>query len=214
MENINKPISSIICFNGGSGGDILLTLCLTQFDVNFRYRFEDQGYLELKDQYFKEISKQIFYKNFLFDNIDYSKLRPIENTHYVLDFYKDISNKIFFIDYPDSMQHKILSRYIEKRFNNDWSKFINSAKQSLPKYAQNKLTTENCAKIFNIQWEKNLESWRNNSQMIAINLLDFSTSEKMQTVIEKIIGKSIESKQIFDKIYLPWQEKNKDFFLN
>ena len=35
-------VKSIICFNGGSGGDFLKAICLTQFDY-LSFSFEDNG---------------------------------------------------------------------------------------------------------------------------------------------------------------------------
>ena len=213
MENTAKPISSIICFNGGTGGDMLLTLCLSQLDSDFNFKLEQQGFLNLKNQYFKETTKKIFCQQLTVSDLDCNKVTPIEHSHYYLDFYTSIAEKIFFIDYKDCMQQSVLERCVEKRYNNDWAQFLMDSKQFLPKFAQDKANEKNCAQLFNIQWKKNLLSWRNNPHMIAINLQEFSNKESMQNIVEKIIGQPLKSAKIFEDIYTDWQEKNKSFLV-
>ena len=164
-------------------------------------------------QYFKEITKQIFLKQVQPDEIDYQLIKPIENTHYWFDFYKNIANKIYFIDYPDRMQYKVLARYVEKRYNNDREQFLLSSKKSLPEFVQPKVTLDNCMQLFAIQWKKNLSGWRSNTGMTAVSLEKFSDIISMQTIVEKIIDQPIGSKKDFEQIYLPWREKNQDFFV-
>lgn len=214
MQNSTKPISSIICFNGGSAGDLLLTLCLTQVNQDLAFSTETAGFINIKKQYFKNTSKQIFLKQISANDIDLTRVRPIENTHYFLDFYKNIADKIYFIDYPDHMQNKILSRYVEKKYQNDWSKFLTSAKESLPEFARTKVTVDNCMQLFAIQWKKNLIAWRDNPDIAPLAVEKFSSMESMIIMVEQIINQSIESKETFERIYKPWQEKNQNLFCN
>jgi hypothetical protein len=208
MQNSAKPISAIICFNGGSCGDLLLTLCMSQLPYHFEFKLESAGFVNLKKQYFKEITKQIYHGKHSPDKIDFALCKPIENTHYTLDLYQNLADQIYFIDYADHLQQSVLTRYIEKRYHNNWQEFLLSNQQFLPVFAQNKVCIDNCADLFNIQWKKNLTEWRRRPNMIAVNFEDFFTYSNMQSIVEKITGRPIQSQQMFDSIYLPWQKKN------
>lgn len=210
MENTILPISAIICFNAGSAGDLLLALCLSQLNLSYDCFLDTNGAINLKKQYFKEITKQIYYKHNTPTDIDYNKVNPIENTHYYLDLYTNIAEQIYFIDYPDHYQFKILESFKKKRHQDSWLNFLEYNKNSLPKFAQQKVTINNVVEIFSKRWNRNLIGWRANSHMIPINFLDFFNTTKMQNIVEKIINQPIIYNEVFQTTYQSWLEKNQD----
>jgi len=214
MENTVRPISAIICFNSGSAGDLLLSLCSAQLKINLFQSIDHTGAVNFKNQHFKEITKEIFYHKKELSDINFSLTRPIENTHYYLDFYPSIAKKIYFIDYPDHYGLKILETVKKKRYNNSWSVFLESNRDFLPEFARNKVTVNDVPDLFVKRWNKNLQSWRTNHNMIKVDFLNFFDPIKMQTIVETIIEQPVLSTQDFQNIYQPWLEKNLELFLN
>jgi len=210
MENTILPISAIICFNSGSAGDLLLALCLSQLNPSYACFLDANGAINLKKQYFKEITKQIYYKHNTPADIDFNKVNPIENTHYYLDFYTDIAKTLYYINYPDNYQIKILESVKKKRHGDSWINFLEYNKQFLPEFAKQKVTVDNVIEIFSKRWNRNLLVWRANSHMIPINFLDFFNATKMQNIVEKIINQPVIYNEVFQTTYQSWLEKNQD----
>ena len=120
-------IQSIIVFNSASAGDFLTGLCWSQLNLSSDLlKQESSGRMNIKNQYFKNITTEMFYNPNSKINLDYNKVHPVENSHYWLDSYKTIAKSCFFIDYPDHIQENILQIYLEKVLNINWKKNLKS----------------------------------------------------------------------------------------
>jgi hypothetical protein len=213
MENFKLPISAIICFNSGSAGDMLVALCLSQLHNYSNFFLDTNGAINLERQYFKQITQQIYYKNLNQSDIEFSNVNPIENTHYYLDFYTSIAKQIYYIDYPDSYQIKILESVKKKRHNDSWEDFLEFNKEFLPEFAKQKVTIDNMIDIFLARWNRNLSGWKNNPHIIPVNFLDFFNATKIQAIVEKIIQRPLTDPNVFLTIWQSWLEKNQNLIL-
>ena len=85
-----RPIQAIICFNGGSAGDFLAGICSEQLSGLLTYTITNTGMAETSSK-FKHATKADYYnKN---ASVNLSNTLPVENTHYYLDYYPQISHK-------------------------------------------------------------------------------------------------------------------------
>ena len=198
-----QTIQSIICFNPGSAGDLLKSLCIEKS----QYQLESHGGVLIKNEYFKNISKKIYYQSATWHDIDLELLYPVENTHFYIDFYHKIANNIFYINYPNHLQAEILNTVKQKRHHDDWGKFIAWHLYSIPEQLKKYVTVETVEDIFNIMWLKNLRGWQNNN-LIPIELSDFFNYNKMQNIVEKVSGKKIQNINEFDLTYFDWIKSN------
>jgi hypothetical protein len=205
-------IQSIICFNAGSAGDLLKILCNDQLIQNNNYYLESHGAIQIENQYFKKISKEIYYKSNTIDDIDFQKCFKIENTHFYLPAYHQITHRVFYIDYPDEYQTNILNAVNIKRHCGDWSVFLKNNLYSIPEPLHSKIKLDNVIEVFNIMWMKNLRGWQNNNLLEPLNFLDFADSTKLQDIVKNICGIKILNHEIFDDIYQRWLEKNSSLF--
>ena len=199
-----QTIQSIICFNPGSAGDLLKSLCIEKS----QYQLESHGGVLIKNEYFKNISKKIYYQSATWHDIDLELLYPVENTHFYIDFYHKIANKIFYINYPNHLQVEILNAVKHKRYHNDWNEFIAWHLYSIPEQLKKYVTVETAADVFNIMWLKNLRGWQNNNNLIPIELSDFFNYNTIQNVVEKVSGKKIQNINEFNLTYYNWIKSN------
>ena len=206
MEIIINPIHSIICFNSGSAGDLIKGLCLGPS----QYQLESGGSILLDNQYFKNVSKKIYHKSMSADEIDFTQVCKIENTHFYMDFYHQIANQIFYIDYPDEAQLRILNAVKQKRHNNDWDNFLKGNLYSIPDPLKEKINTQNVIEVFRIMWFKNLEGWRANKLMHRLNFVDFFDLNKLKNIVELVSGTEITNHNDFKIAHQAWLEKNLD----
>lgn len=209
-----QTVSAIICFNSGSAGDLLRVLCLGQLTNTADYHLDSNGAINLEKQYFKEITKQIYHQQRTQDDIDLTQVTAIENTHYYLNFYPKLTQRIYFINYPDHYQLKILESVKKKRHNNSWENFLESNKKYLPEFARDRVTTENVIDVFSRRWQQNLKGWRNTPGMIPIEFTDFFDSKKMQLVVETVIARPLTDLVVFLATHQQWLEKNQDLQTN
>jgi hypothetical protein len=199
-----RPIQSIICFNPGSAGDLLKALCIE----NSQYKLESHGGILIKNQYFKIISKEIYYQSAACHDIDLELLCPVENTHFYIDFYHKIANKIYYINYPTHLQAEILNTVKHKRYHDDWNEFITWHLYSVPDKLKKYVSVETAADVFNIMWLKNLRGWQNNNNLIPIELCDFFDYYKMQNIVEQVSCKRIQNINDFNLTYYDWIKVN------
>ena len=83
-------IQAIICFNGGSAGDFLAGTCSEQLLGSSTYVITNTGMAETSSK-FKHTTKADYYnKN---TSVNLSNTLPVENTHFYLDYYPQISRK-------------------------------------------------------------------------------------------------------------------------
>jgi len=214
MENVMQAVSAIICFNSGSAGDLLRSLCLDQLTDAADYHLDSNGAVNLEKQYFKEITKQIYYQQRVRDDIDLTQVTAIENTHYYLDFYPELTQRIYFINYPDHYQVKILESVKKKRHNNSWENFLESNREYLPEFARDRATINNVIDVFGRRWQQNLKGWRNTAGMIPIEFTDFFDSKKMQLIVETVIAGPLTDPVAFLAAHQQWLEKNQDLQTN
>lgn len=210
MQSTQFSISSIICFNSGSAGDFLLTLCLSQLDSQGEYYIDNNGAVNLHTQYFKDITRDIFYGHSAKENIDFTKVRKVENTHFYLDWYPHMCENMFYIDYPDNLQYKILEAVKKKRHKNSWRNFLQYNKIYLPNYFQGKLTEKDVINVFVKQWNKNLTGWRCNPLMTSISFLDLFEIKNIKTIIQTINRQPCRDIETLKTIHANWLEKNQD----
>ena len=84
-------IQSIICFNGGSAGDFLAGICSEQLLGVTPYKIFNNGLAELSHK-FKKAAEVNYYSSDASVNV--SNTLPVENTHFYLDYYPQISHKL------------------------------------------------------------------------------------------------------------------------
>jgi hypothetical protein len=212
MENTRLPISAIICFNSGSAGDLLLALCLSQIGYPSDHYIDNNGAVNFNPhtQYFKAITQDIFYGTSTKENIDFARVKKIENTHYYLDWYPSVCDHLYYIDYPENLQYKILESVKKKRYNDSWSNFLEDNKTFLPKFAQEKVTEKDIVNVFVQRWNKNLVGWRSNPLITPVSFLDFFEIKKIVKLIETINKQPCQDVEILEKIHTQWLENNQD----
>jgi hypothetical protein len=204
-----RNIQSIIVFNSATAGDFLTSLCWSQLNLsNTLYNQQDSGRIKIKNMYFKDTTRQLFYNPDLDIEFDYSKIFPVENSHYWIDCYSNIAEQCFFIDYPDSVQPGILDIYLEKVFDNNVQKMLDLNLPNLHPYLAAKTTVYNIVDILNVQWLKNIKAWRENSNLSAIKLEDFFNKTAVEKIVKMLINRDISDQPRFDEIYKTWIGKN------
>ena len=213
MQSTQFPVSAIICFNSGSAGDLLLALCLSQLDSQCDYYIDNNGAVNLHTQYFKDTTRDIFYGNATKENMDFAKVRKIENTHYYLDWYPHVCENIYYIDYCENLQYKILEAVKKKRHKDSWSNFLQDNKVYLPSYFQDKVTEKDVINVFAKRWNRNLIGWRSNLLITPIPFLDLFEIEKIIKIIETINKQPCQDIEIIKKTHAHWLEKNQDLIL-
>jgi len=201
-----RPIRSIICFNPGSAGDLLKALCL---DAS-QYQLESHGGILLKNQYFKTFTEKVYYQTAEQQDINFELVHQVDNTHFYMDFYNNISEQVFYINYAYHLQIEILSAVNRKRYHNNWDEFISYHFYSIPAPLQKYISTKNAVEVFNIMWFKNLKEWRSNKKLIPIELADFFQYDAMKKIVENVTGKKITNFSEFDHTYHTWIKLNSD----
>jgi hypothetical protein len=204
-----QPIQAIICFNGGSAGDLVKKLALLCYDIDVG-NIQDLGITVLPQQ-FKNFFSNCQTHNLDINNLNWEKVFPIENSHYYFDCFEKISKRLFFIDYNDSINSTILSEYIRKRNNGDIEHFLRQHIHSLPVELQHKVNPSNCLKAFEILWLKNIHQWRSNAKLIPINFYDILQRNTALAVAETVAGSKVKDIKKFDSIYNQWIERNSVF---
>lgn len=204
-----QHIQAIICFNGGSVGDLVKKLSLLCYDIETGI-VNDSGMVDLP-QYFKIFFKSVWDNKRQYKQINWNKIFPIENSHYYFEYYNDIAKNVYYIDYEDSVNPVILSEFLRKRFNHDWQLFLGRHIKSLPLALQDKVNESNYQQVFEIQWLKNLRGWRANPKLQPINFYDLLQRDTMISVVERITERNILDINKFDSIYAKWAENNSTF---
>jgi hypothetical protein len=204
-----RNIQSIIVFNSATAGDFLMSLCWSQMNLpESLYSQQDSGRITIKNTYFKNIIRQMFYNPTLNIEFDYSQIFPVENSHFWIDCYNNIANQCVFIDYPESIQQGIMDIYLEKVFNNNIQEMLDYNLPNQHPYIASKTTVDNVVNILNISWLRNIKAWRENSNLSAILLEDFFNQLAMEKIVKMLINKEISNQPKFDEIYSTWISKN------
>jgi hypothetical protein len=204
-------IKSIICYNGGAGGDFLKAICLTQF--NYRsFTVEDNGMMEFNHHYFKKTCELCYENSVDWTAIDQSQIQPVENTHYYFEWFNNISSAVYYINYPDSMTDVIIKTFVNKRYQGNNDKFIELYLSKLPYNLQQIIPKSNALLAIGKTWIKNQQSWRNNPHMHAIDLVDIFELDKLKTIVSKIVQKELVEIDYIEQLHLKWTEKNQNLF--
>ena len=203
-----SDLKSVICYNGGAGGDFLKALCLTQFPKQSFYMVEETGMIEFNEHYFKNQCEQC-YKNLLnWKTIDRSKIQPVDNTHYYFDWLHDIFPKIYYIDFQDNIVDVVVNTYIHKRYQGNKEGFIESALSRIPDKLQNMIPRSNALVSIERTWIRNQHIWRTNANIHAIQLVDIFDLNKIKEIVPEIIQKHLVDLQYFEQLHSTWTEKN------
>lgn len=205
------PIQAIVIYNGGSAGDFLKSVCLEQLGQGSNHTLTDKGMTEFNHHYFKFLTAQWFEDNYQcpmhFSDVNVFK---VENTHYYHDSYKQITNNIYYIDYPEELQPLILESYVKKRWNNNYQQLFQRHAASLPKNLRKFVQTENIEKVLNVIWIKNLKAWRLESGLKKINFQDLLSYESLKSVVEDVIQQPLLDPDQLRISQQRWVSKNQD----
>jgi hypothetical protein len=203
-----SDLKSVICYNGGAGGDFLKALCLTQFLNHSFFMVEETGMIEFDQHYFKNQCEQC-YKNLLnWRTIDLSKIQPVDNTHYYFDWLHDIFPKIYYIDFPDNIVDVVVNTYIHKRYQGNKEEFIESALSRIPDKLQKMIPRSNALVSIERTWIRNQRTWRTNANMHAIKLLDIFDFNKIKEIVPEIIQKDLVDLEYLEQLHSAWTKKN------
>lgn len=196
-------------FNSATAGDFLTVLCWSQlFESSSLYEQQTTGRARLKSAYFKNITKAIYHGNQHNVEFDYTKIHPVENSHYWLDCYLTMADRCVYINYPARVQQGILDIYLEKIFNNDIQEMLDFNLTYQHPYIASKMNVDNVSLILNNHWLKNIQTWSTNTQLKAIELEDFFVKSKMKNIVQMLINQEISNCELFDKIYTNWIDNN------
>lgn len=200
-----RPIQAIICFNGGSAGDFLTGICSEQLSGLPTYTITNTGMAELSHK-FKNATEVNYHSSDAW--VDLSNAMPIENTHYYLDYYPQIAQKLFYIDYPDKISQDIVNIFMFKRFANDTERMANFMKQSYTDSMRSKLNASNIVDACKINWTKNIRSWRKNPLLEPLHLRDLFDRSTFYNMVETICQCKIKNYKTLSTGYNNWLEKN------
>jgi hypothetical protein len=199
-------IRSIICFNGGSAGDFLKVACNQQLGTSVNYTISTQGMVEISHN-FKNFADAVYNQKKSWESFDSVKFSIIENSHFYLEEFKSLTDNLFYIDYPDILGSTVVELYATKRFR-DHNRLVESVKSTLPSPMQKYVNSSNVKEICEVRWKRNLQSWRENSNINAVNLVDFFNFERLSTVITSIIGQELLDFEKLRSLQNDWLRKN------
>jgi len=201
-------LKSIICFNGGAGGDFLKAVCLTQFDISFSSKIDNNGMVEFDDHYFKQKCQEYYETPFDWTTIDQSRVLPVDNSHYYFDWFSKIASSIYFIDYPDNMTDIIVETCIDKRFQGNKDEFIKMSLAKMPLELQKIIPQNKQLDAIGTTWVRNQNNWRTATSMRSIGLVDLFDLNKLKLIVKEIVQKELVSLEQFEYLYYQWIQKN------
>lgn len=201
-------VQSMICYVGGTGGDFLKTLCLQQLDLNtsVECNITDTGLVLHNRRYFRDIC--VDYKNVVPNILDWSQVDPVENSHYYFDWFVELAEKFYYIDFPESAAVGIVDVYIAKRHQSNLMHFVEAHKQTLPVWAQQRVTEHNARQFFSTLWLKQVHIWKTVPNMQTIALADFFNRQNLINVVQQLTQTPIRDFDKFDQTFTTWTEKN------
>jgi hypothetical protein len=204
-------VKSVICYNGGAGGDFLKALCLTQFSTQLFFTVNDTGMVCFSQPHFFKDQCELYFKNpFDWTTIDQSQIQPVDNTHYYFDWFSNIFQKIYYIDYPDSMTNVIFNTFINKRHQGNKEQFINIAWSNFSDHWKKVITRSNVLLAVEKNWTNNQRRWRNTPNMHAINLIDLFDLSKIKMIVSEVIQNDLNNLDQFEQVHSCWVEQNQN----
>jgi hypothetical protein len=199
-------IRSIICFNGGSAGDFLKLACNQQLGTCVNYTISTQGMVEISHN-FKDFTDAVYNQKKSWDSFDSAEFSTVENSHFYLEEFKPLTGNLFYIDYPDILGSTVVELYATKRVK-DHSRLVESVKSTLPAPMQKYVNDSNVKEICEVRWKRNLQSWRENSDLNAVNLVDFFDFERLSTVVTTITGQDLLDFEKLRSLQNDWLRNN------
>lgn len=197
-------MQSIIVYNGGSAGDLLKALCLEQVLGHSIHRLELNGMVDFDNHYFKDTCEEIYLNHELKESIKYEHVFPIESTHFYLDFYKEITPNLYYIDYHDSCQDLIINTFIGKKLSGShedfYSHFIKFITPAMHKY----VNSDNLITAMNVTWLKNLSRWRVTPELKPINFADLFNFNCLIEIVTQVSGKAVLDLEKMKKTHNDW----------
>jgi hypothetical protein len=197
---------------GGTGGDFLKNICLEQIGSTpqSQAHLTESGHVIFKDLYFKSLCT--LNRNNTTDQtpleLDYSRTNVIENSHYYLDWFSNLTNKIYYIDYPDQCAIELIKIYNQKERNGSLTRFVADHRATLPPWAQPKLNEDNALQIFSVRWLRQLDIWRKNPLLTPISIKDFFIQQKCQQIVETLVDRPLTNIEKFNSMYSNWIKYN------
>lgn len=202
-------IQSIICFNGGSAGDILKALCVQ--NCLDQCSITDQGRAEIGElAYFKDAIACVASQQESVDSIDFQRVDSVEISHHYLDVFAQWAKQTYFINYPDHCNDGIVNIYIEKQHKQSCERLYRWHQNSLPSFLAQKANPKTIVDIVKVQWLKNLKHWRQTANMTAIDLTVLFDYVKLTHTVEQLTQQKITNQSKFDSIYKIWLSRNKN----
>ena len=201
-------LKSIICFNGGAGGDFLKATCLTQFDTPLLGTIDKNGMMEFHNHYFKQKCQEHYETACDWTMIDLHRVLPVENSHYYFDWFNKLAESIYFIDYPDAMTNIIVETCMNKRWQGDQDEFIRESLINIPPQLQKIIPTHKRLDVIGKNWIKNQHQWRNVIGMRAIELIDLFDLNKLKLIVQEITEKDLTCVEQFEYLHDQWIQKN------
>lgn len=201
----------MICYVGGTGGDFLKTLCLQQIvsTGEVESSITDTGMLLHNRRYFRDICVDYYNTNSTRpNNLDQSQIDPIENSHYYFDWFTELTDQFYYIDFPDSATAGIIDVYVSKRHQGDLAHFVETHRHTLPLGLQDKVTEKNAQQFFSVLWIRQLRLWKNMSNFSSIALSDFFNKSRLIEIVQCLTKQPIKNIDEFNNTFLTWTEKN------
>ena len=201
-------LKSIICFNGGAGGDFLKAICLTQFDTPVTCKIDHTGMVEFDDHYFKQKCQECYENPFDWTTIDQQQVLPVDNSHYYFDWFNEITSSIYFIDYPDTMTDIIVKTCIDKRFRGNKDQFVKISLANMPLELQKIIPEHKQLDAIAKTWIRNQHDWRKITNMHPVKLANLFDLNKLKLIIKEITQKDLVSLDLVEYLYYQWIQKN------
>lgn len=169
----------------------------------------DQGRAEIGDlAYFKDAVVDIISQQQSSDVIDFQRVNTMEISHHYLDVFAHWAKQTYFINYPDHCNSGIVDVYINKQHKQSREKLYRWHRDSLPEFLFQRANPDTIVDIVKVQWLKNLKQWRENPNMIAIDLAMLFDYNTLTDTIENLTQQKIINQSRFDSIYKNWLSKN------
>lgn len=203
-----RPIRSIIIYTGGAGGDFLKAICCQQLTPDFKFALTHRGMMNFRNHYFKDVSDQSVGTNQLPADLDLSKLDKIENSHFYLNGYQDLADRLFFIDYPDQYAPNIVEAYKKKRWFDDYNVLLEKHQHMFPNSFKKHINEESIIKMLSAMWVRQLKSLRANSALVSIQLSDMLDKTKLKSICQTIINCPLQNPALFDQTFDHWIQHN------
>lgn len=203
-------IQAIIVFNGGAAGDFLKLVCNEQLAMPIWSAITDQGMIILANHYFKHFTgTQTAHDQSSWTKFDHTQVSKIENTHYYHSWYSTVTDRLYYIDYPENYQSLIYHMYVTKKWDNNGKKnLLDWHRHSLPKAVQNLVNDNDIERIINNRWLANQRRWRQQSELTPIDFTAILNFDQLCKVVADILRQPLLNREQLKKTHNQWLDKN------